>query len=72
MLSFSMCGGVLLSLGESGFVAGELGGTLGLDTEHEAGGAEGETKDTHDERELGFGRGGGDAVVFHVWRCFAG
>ena len=39
---------------------------LGLDAEHEAGGAESETEDTHDERELGFGRGGGDAVVFHV------
>jgi hypothetical protein len=59
-------------LGGSSFIVGELSAALGLDAEHEAGSAESETEDSHDKRELGFRRGGGDIVVFHVWRCFAG
>jgi len=59
-------------LGTSSFKVGGFSSALGLDALHEAGGAESETEDTHDKRELGFGRGGGDIVVFHVWRCFAG
>jgi len=51
---------------------GGVSGGLGLETKDEAGGAEGESDDAHDERELRFGRGGGDAVVFHVVRSFSG